>query len=536
MKKLLIFLIILFISVFFRFYKLNDFPPSLNWDEVSLGYNAYSILKTGKDEWGQFLPLTFRAYGDYKLPIYIYADVPFVALFGLNEWGVRLPSALAGLGIVCLVFLIIKKITGKNDLALLGMFFSATLPWLVIFSRIALEANLALLLFVASFYFFILSEEKKYHLITSAVLLGLSLFTYNSARVLVLPFIILVSILFWKSFKEKFKFSLLSLFIIIAFFIIAFPLAILQDSSARYRWTTILDEGAIQRINELRGSSALPPIASKLAFNKLTYFIPEAFKNYLTHFNADFLFLNGGSNYQYSVPGSGLAPIVLLPLLILGIFQVFRKKTKWQYLVLGWLLLAPTPAAITRDAPHALRTIFMSVPLIIISSLGVLFIIENLKIKKVFVYSFLLAAVLITTTSFWINYTKVYTKKYSWSWQYGYKQVINFINKQGNNYDKIYLSKKYGEPHEFLLFYLKYDPNKYRNDSKLIRYKRSDWYWVDQFDRFEFINDWEVTEKVKIKTGKDLLITSPGNYPVKAKLINRIKFLDGQDAFDIVEL
>src|SRR3990167_7720331 len=129
-KNLLIFSLILVIALFLRFYQISNLPPSLNWDEVSIGYNAYSILKTGKDEWGQFLPLSFRAFGDYKLPVYIYLDVPFVVILGLNEIAVRLPSVLAGIGIVILTFFILKELTKSVYLSLWGMFIGAILPWL----------------------------------------------------------------------------------------------------------------------------------------------------------------------------------------------------------------------------------------------------------------------------------------------------------------------------------------------------------------------------------------------------------------------
>ncbi|MEK7118952.1 MAG: glycosyl transferase, partial [Patescibacteria group bacterium] len=75
MKKTYIVLVLIGILAFFlRFYNATQIPPSLSWDEVSIGYNAYSILKTGRDEFGRFLPLdAFVAYGDYKpvLPIYL---------------------------------------------------------------------------------------------------------------------------------------------------------------------------------------------------------------------------------------------------------------------------------------------------------------------------------------------------------------------------------------------------------------------------------------------------------------------------------
>src|SRR3989344_741922 len=105
--------LILSLALFLRLWMLGSLPPSLSWDEVSTGYNAYSILQTGKDEWGFKYPISFRAYGDYKLPGYIYLDVPFVAMFGLNEWGVRLPSAILGVGLVVVVFLILRKLSNN---------------------------------------------------------------------------------------------------------------------------------------------------------------------------------------------------------------------------------------------------------------------------------------------------------------------------------------------------------------------------------------------------------------------------------------
>ena len=138
---------------------------------------------------------------------------------------------------------------------------------------------------------------------------------------------------------------------------------------------------------------------------------------------------------------------------------------------------------------------------------------------------------------FWQNYSGDYTKNYSWAWQYGYKETAQYIKQNGQNYDQIYITKKYGEPHEFLLFYLQYDPTKYRNDPYLVRYSKSDWYWVDKFDKFLFLNDWEVIEKLKSQNakGKILLITSPRNYPEGWKLVKTIKFLDNNLAFEILE-
>lgn len=530
-----LYLIIFFLSAFIRLYNLSVFPPSLNWDEVSIGYNAYSILKTGRDEWGQFFPLSFRAYGDYKLPGYIYLDVPFIAIFGLNEIGVRLPSVLLGIGVVILIFLIVRHLTGDLVLSLLAMFISSLTPWLIILSRIALEAHLALFLIILSFYLFLIGLKKSKFLIGSAFALGLSLFAYNSSRVLFLP-LILLAVFFSKKQLSPNKYSYISLFILMTVLIIMLPLAVFQDSSARFRWTTIIDEGAISMIEHLRAGSSLPPLVEKLIFNKATYIVPEIIKNYFSHFDPNFLFFNGGSNYQYSVPGTGLTVPILLPFLLLGVVQIIRQKLTWQYFLIGWLLVAPIPGAITRDAPHALRSLFMVVPLVIFSSLGINYFLNLLKNRlQNFFVVVLILLIFIDFIHFWNKYTGEYLRTYSWSWQYGYKQAVEFINNQGVEYDSIVFSKKYGEPHEFILFYTKYNPAKYQTDKNLKRYKKSDWYWVDQFSKFEFVNDWEVRERVENR-GDLLLITSPGNYPVNGKLLKSIYFLDDNPAFDIVEL
>lgn len=535
MQKYLL-LLILFIAGILRLWILSDLPPSLNWDEVSIGYNSYSILKTGKDEWGEILPLSFKAYGDYKLPGYIYLDVPFIAIFGLNSWGVRLPSALIGIGFILLIFLILKNLTNINT-ALLGMFLAAILPWEIILSRVALEAHLALILTTAGIFAFIKGLKKGIWLILAAVLFGLSIFSYNSSRI-VMPLLIFLLILIYRKDLIKIKnISLIAFTIFLAFFIVAVPKAILQDSSARYKWTVIVDEGAIAYINEQRNISNLNPVLAKLFFNRITYFIPNATKNYLSYFDPRFLYFYGGTNYQFSVPGFGLIYPILLPFLFFGLLKIYQEKTQWQLLLLGWLILSPIPAAITRDAPHALRSLLMLPSLIIITTLGFEYFLKIIKLRKEFLLTALIIVLLLSTSTFWIKYSTEYKKSYSWAWQYGYQQLVDFIKNEGNKYSKIYITKKYGEPHEFLLFYLNYDPQKYKLDTKLIRYFRSDWYWVDGFDKYVFMNDWEIEEKVRCISSDNncLLITSPGNYKNGQK-IKTIYFLDDRPAFDLVEI
>src|SRR3989338_6436258 len=135
MKQYLPILIILALAAFLRLYRLTDFPPGLYSDEASYGYNAYSILTTGRDEWGKFLPLTIQSFGDYKPPMTAYLTIPSIAVFGLNEFAVRFPSALIGILSILLIYLLTKEIFKSRSIALLVAALLAISPWHIHFSR-----------------------------------------------------------------------------------------------------------------------------------------------------------------------------------------------------------------------------------------------------------------------------------------------------------------------------------------------------------------------------------------------------------------
>src|SRR5688572_17254454 len=96
-KAVILLLTVVILAAVLRLWNLSSNPPSLTWDEASLGYNAYSLLQTGKDEYGRLFPLNLKSFGDYKPAVYSYLIIPFIVVFGLNEWAIRLPSAIAGI-------------------------------------------------------------------------------------------------------------------------------------------------------------------------------------------------------------------------------------------------------------------------------------------------------------------------------------------------------------------------------------------------------------------------------------------------------
>ncbi len=576
--------VITLVASVFRFWGLGTNPPSLNWDEASLGYNAYSVLKTGHDEWGKVLPLGFEAFGEYKLPGYVYTAVPFVALFGLNAFAVRLPSAFFGVLTVILTYLLIKSVlTSKSAIstilndtsldqgsiqddselkqdyekspwwqvainprvaALFGSFLLAITPWHVFLSRTAVEANLALFFIVFGVYLFVLGlKNHPTFYILSSISFTLAVFTYNSARVFMPLFIIAAVIIFYNQLLKQKIFVFVALLLFFGIYILAIPM-VFKQGEARYSSVTILDQGGINRINEMRGHSSLPPITSKLLFNKVTFSAVTVAQNYVTYFSPQFLFDEGGTQFQFSVPRFGLLYIIELPLALVGLLYLLQTKDRYGLLLLAWVLLAPIPAAITRETPHVLRSLFMLPTFEIFSAVGFVIVIALLaKRQKILSYGFVGLLIIATAAqafAYFTNYAYAYPKQYSCTWQYGNQQIADYINAHKLEYDRILITKKYGEPHIFQLFYRAIDPANYYGDPMLVRYLQSNHAWVDRFDDYQFANDWEMQQTLKQVTdenvGRILVITSPGNYPKLVRPFMTVQFLNGQPAFDLLSV
>lgn len=516
--------IILIIAVFFRFYQLNTLPPSLNWDEVSHGVNAESLLESGYDQWGGRFPIfNFRAYGDYPTTINLYLSLPFIKFLGLNSLSTRLPSAIFGLILVIASFFIANIFFADHRYSLLVMLLCALSPWSLFPSRAVFQSTVAQGFLSLGLLFFFLSLRRPKLLFISALTFGLSMYSYHSTRIIA-PFLFITLIFINRpSLKKNWLPLILFLFLAIPSLI-----NLLQpESRARSLWVSILSPAAINEINENRRLYSGPVMINRLLNNKVTYFIPRFIGNYLNLFNPLPLFFTGTGQYQFNIPHTGFLFSICLPFFYLGLFITILKSRQdhlYQSL-LAWNMIAILPAAITSGDFPAIRAMtLLPLPFIYIT-LGV----KKLSPK----FGLIFIAILIFQFIFyWQNYTTKYFRNYSSSWQYGYQDTINLIKPLYSQYSTIYFTKKYGEPHEFILFYWPWNITQYRQDPNLKWDYHANWYWVNSFDKFIFFNDWETPTKFSPHT---LLVTSPGNYPqFNAKLLKTVNFLDGSPAFDIV--
>ncbi len=525
-----------FFSLIARLISLHFAPPSLNWDEVSIGYNAYSISKTFKDEWGQFLPLIFRAYGDYKLPLYLYLTAP-LTLISLSPISIKLVSLLAGsLSPVFLVLIAKHYFPDSKYIPILSGFLLAFSPWSIFLSTIALEANLFLCLVLISIYF-LLSNKLS----LSAFFYALCLFTYNSSRVL-LPFYLIF--LVFQIIKTKYKFRLPKLFGFLLLFtaiaVFLFQSFFSSSGQARYQWVSLVDQGTINRIEENRNASTLPSVLPRLVHNKATYFVAYSLSNYSLFFSPSYMFFQQGTHFQFNLPHQSMFASFLIVFYYLGIVSIIINIKNRKFSLISLLLIfliSPLPSAITRDAPHILRSILFYPFVILLISHGLDYIFQLSRKNLHSLFFIIISLLIINRTISYYRYLPSYSLSYASSWQYGYQQAISYIKQNYPQYDHILISKKYGEPHEFLLFFWPWDPKNYQNSPNKSWNYHAQWYWVDAFDKFVFLNDWDILSYTSQQLPNNtLLITSPNNYnDTNSQLLRTIYDPANQAVFDIVK-
>jgi len=555
-KQLLILALLTLIAGLLRFYLLGQFPVSPNWDEISHGYNAYSLLQTGKDEWGTAFPTIFKTFGDYKLPLYIYLTIIPVAIFGLNVFAIRFISALAGTLAIPGIYLLTKALFPDKEfkfkkfgipLSLISSFILTFLSWHFFISRPALEANLALTLIIFGGYFLVKGLQKSGNFIFASLLFGLSIHTYNTARVFVPTLLIAFVLVFWKKIKIN-RSSLAALGIIIFFGAIVGYQILSGVGTARYSKLNIITESTAYTLGQQRVESNLPPLIAKLAFNRPLYFANTFIANYFSYFSPTFINQSTGAQVQFAIPQKNLFGLPVVVLFLLGLLYLIKNpKDKQNQFILLWLLLSPVAAALTADPPQALRPNPMIPAVVIIAGLGLIFVTNKLSQLLKIVVSSVVVLITLLTFAFYLNdYFVTYPKKYSESWQYGYREVYDFLNSQ-KEYSKFFITKRYGEPHIFYLFFNQVSPSVLNDPASTIRFAKSDWFWIDKIGDYYFVNDFDTPtgtaiDKLVLEQGqeisihKSLFVTSPDHIPTNANVLKTINFLDGYPAFVIAEM
>lgn len=459
---------IIFVGFFLRIFWIFNSPPSLYWDEVSLGYNSFSISQTFRDEHGKLLPLqAFTAFGDYKPPLYIYLTVPLVKIFGLNYLTVRFVSILSGSLLIFVAFLLAKKILPKNKkYPYIVSVLVAISPWSIQLSRAAFEANLGALLSATGTLFFLKSAKNPKLYIISILFFVLAMYSYNGTRYF-LPFWI-VALVIWQlvssGLTNKISRYLVVSFVVGAILVIPLIQFGLTDSGRlRFNEVNIFsDPQPVIKSNLLQAENNNSFI-SKIIYNRRVFYTQNFFKHYFDHYSFNYLFLTGDINPRFSSQSMGQLYLVEILLIPFGAIYLFRRKRKYFYLILLWVILSPIPASIARETPHALRTLHILPSIMLLSAAGIISLLNILNkkiIKKI--YLLLICTLFIVQFGyFYSNYLLTYPIKYGDEWQDGYRQLAEEVLIVKDKYSKIIMTDYYGRAYINMLYYWQYDSNKY---------------------------------------------------------------------------
>lgn len=464
----LILILIIVLTSLLRLYRLNHYPSGLYSDEANQGYNAYSILKTGKDEHGIFLPVTLRSFGDWKPPLQTYLMIPFIKVFGLKEISVRLPGALLGIFSVVLTYFLVKKLTGaeKNSgkLTLLAAFLLAISPWHLHQSRSVMLVMVALFFFLLGFYSFLLSNKKAGFLYLCAITFALSIYSYYGMRLITPLFLLILLIMYYSwiklNSKSFFKALLLGFFILLPLL-----LSFLKEPDTIFgrakNVSVFSDQGVSLKLWELQsqdGVSQVRPKVSLFFHNKPYGYSIDILKRFFLHLQADFLFFKGDTAPPFKIPNMGVLYITEIFFLPVGVFY-FLKKNKNRFVIIALLCLSILPAALTFMTPSHNRSFNAVIPLVFFMAYGIDVTIAKRILPKT-ILAILVGVIYLFSIYYYLNnYYVVLPNRESDQWLYGYKELVNYINLNDVKYKNIIFLPGTGMAYTYLLFYNQYPPD-----------------------------------------------------------------------------
>lgn len=519
----LLFIAVVLLGFVLRFYLLGSVPVSMHRDEAFLGYNAYSILKTGKDMSGSFLPVHLESFF-YSPAGYSYFSIPFIEVFGLSEFSVRFASALFGTLTIPLVFLIslnlFKENKGKYWIALSSAFILSVMPWHVNLSRVAIENTVVVFFITLGIYLYLkyIERKKSTLLILSFLSFGINFFIYQAPRAFVplfIPFLILILADSKNLIKNKIQIVLYSLFIIIPVAFILFS----PQLSWRIQSLSIFNHPetklTIQEQLTNDGVLGVPSFVSRAFHNKVSGYSLLFLDNYFSHLSYNFLFSDGGLPNRFKIPDVGLLYVYQLPLIIIAFLYLHKKNPRLNLFFFGWVGLALLGSALTYDdVPNFQRTLMAVPPFSILSGYGLYEFLAKFKNNKYhfLIFAFSLSVITVSFSYFLIQYFiqgKVYQ---TWNRQDGYRMLVKVTNEMLPNYEKAVVTSRESAPSVFFLFYSKYDPALFQKETEFQDLKKSDHI---SFGKFEF-SDEECPLRVDEKTQK--FLGKPGILYVNSSL------------------
>ncbi|OGY16726.1 MAG: hypothetical protein A2784_04545 [Candidatus Chisholmbacteria bacterium RIFCSPHIGHO2_01_FULL_48_12] len=465
-------------------------PPGFTADEAVFGYNAYSLLKYGTDQFGAKFPVALRAFGDYRPALYSYLATPFIKFFGLTEIATRLPAILAGIMTVLVVYFLAKELLHPRGVVLLAAMLVAVSPAHILISRYADMSPLSTLFLGLGVWLWFRQP------MLASISFVLAAYSYHNAR-LTGPLLLLgLMLLYWHQFKSRLRqfiiaagLGLILLLPLILFLIRSPELALrrgfyesfLSQKSYLPRVTTDVSTDPADQ----------SPLITRFLHNKPKVILTQWAENYLSHFSPNFLFLTGDTHERFQTPGSGVYNLSLALLLPIGLVAALRRPS--LRILPAWFFISPLTASLGLFTPNSLHTLDSVIPVSILGSLGWFNLGKKLRLVTVMIFIY---SVYRFGWGYFITMPQNPELRWNWFPRAGdYVNLTRFVPAM----EPITIIGSHNFP-QFYLFYNRIDPQEFQRQVKVNPIPDTNGFeQIDRLERFKFnsasISGWMIFDR-----------------------------------------
>lgn len=484
------------ISIFLHTYQAGK--PCLNEDEAAQGYNTYSVLQTGYDEYGK-IPIRYLSFGENKLPLTGMLSAPFITLFGLNVLSVRLPVLVLGILFPAFFYGATYSLTKSKRTALIACVLAGTNVWLGTMSRHQHEAVVlaTIVLIYVSTLFRNLPKLNKRNILTLGILSFMGLYTYHSAKVII-PFLV-VSTLIIIFHKQRNIFKQSIIVFLIAFILFGLT-EYIQPTNRVTNLSYFTSPAFIHEIQQGRVEGGSP-----LFYNKIIYGGYTGLRRFIGYLGPEFLLNKSDSNLRYGYPSVHLLTYVEYIFMLIGLIIMWLKKQPQRLFLTLLIGVTIFPATFSLATDSSTRSFLLTIPLLIIASIGISSISSILIGSKKLVYRLFISFVLLVSiiihifqlSQSWHNYFTIYLFDKSAFWQCGAKEMSDYVWSNYQRFDKFYITSANSQPYIYLLFYKPYPPADYQKIATIKPYNQYGFWEQDGFDKFIFRKHNKIEQSAK---------------------------------------
>jgi len=456
---------VVILTLILRFWNLSGTPPHLSNDEISIAYDAYSILHTGRDEHNNYLPVSFRSHNTYKAPLYIYLATVTNYFLGNSEISVRLPSAILGCLTVFGIGFFVFLLTSNLNLAIICSSVLSLSPWHVYVSRMALETNVSLFMFLYAIvcFFIYINKKLSFFLILASILFGLSVWAYHTEWILT-PAVILGLMVIY---RRKIKFNIYFWISLLVFGLVVYPIFANawqnRNTNARANTEIIIKDPGVEIVIRDKDKNVL---------TKTLVVVRAIFSNYSNYTSLGYLFFDGLPLLPKEDPYT--VGLFLTPFLVFFVWGLFKVKDFFpqDYRLIYFLtIVSPMVPSLTLGGVNMVRNLATIVPYTILITCGLAGLWSfRLAVRYVFC-----GLTVVSFCYFLVIYFYHFPFQMGENYQYGYRQAADFIKNNYDRYEQIVVDPRFGDvnvysgvPHLYLSYFTDLDPK------KMLRRKETD--------------------------------------------------------------